>query len=159
MGSEEPKKLYWTAYVNKALNWRGFTKMERQQYKTDTKALLCRGELENAEIQRIQGALYTEQAFFILSRAYVPLALLMMYKRGVFAEAFSFAEFKHVIKIGLIMQGIDLSGHGVFRLLTTKIVDKHVGINEEAFALKKKQTMDDYLVQKNYFKTKRDNKL
>ena len=56
------------------------------------------------------------------------------------------------------MQTIDLFGHFIMRTMTGGIVEQHVGINEESFALKKK-VVDDYLVQKNYFKTKKDNKL
>ena len=56
------------------------------------------------------------------------------------------------------MQTIDLFGHFIMRTMTGRIVEQHVGINEESFALKKK-VVDDYLVQKNYFKTKKDNKL
>ena len=57
------------------------------------------------------------------------------------------------------MQMIDLTGHAMLKYITMPIVDKYVGLNEQAFALKKKQTMDDYLVQKNYFKNKKENKL
>ena len=53
---------------------------------------------------------------------------------------------------------MDLSGHAAMRQLTTSIVDENIGLNEESFAFKKK-TVDDYLVQKNYFKVKKENKL
>ena len=56
------------------------------------------------------------------------------------------------------MHLMDLSGHVAMRQLTQSIVDKHVGVNEDSFAFKKK-TVDDYLVQKNYFKVKKENKL
>ncbi len=56
------------------------------------------------------------------------------------------------------MHMMDLTGHFFMRQLSSKIVDEHVGVNDESFAFKKK-TVDDYLVQKNYFKTKKDNKL
>ena len=56
------------------------------------------------------------------------------------------------------MHAMDLAGHGTMRLMTQNIVEENVGINESSFAFKKK-TVDDYLVQKNYFKTKKDNKL
>ena len=56
------------------------------------------------------------------------------------------------------MHMMDLTGHFCMRQLSYKIVDEHVGVNDESFAFKKK-TVDDYLVQKNYFKTKKDNKL
>lgn len=56
------------------------------------------------------------------------------------------------------MHLMDLSGHMMMRKLSLSTVEEHVGVNEESFAFKKK-TVDDYLVQKNYFKTKKDNKL
>ena len=55
------------------------------------------------------------------------------------------------------MQAIDASGHWGLRKMTENIVEKHIGYNEDSFAFKKK-TVDDYLVQKNYFKTKKLNK-
>lgn len=41
--------------------------------------------------------------------------------------------------------------------MTRETLDKYVGINEHAFAYKKKQMFDDYLIQKDYFKNKKDN--
>jgi hypothetical protein len=54
------------------------------------------------------------------------------------------------------MQAIDLAGHALLRLMTKPIVDKYVGENEEAYAFKKRKVMDDYIIQKNYFKSKKD---
>ena len=56
------------------------------------------------------------------------------------------------------MHLVDLSGFAMMRQLSKPIVDEHVGINEMSFAFKKK-TVDDYLVQKNYFKSKKENKI
>ena len=52
------------------------------------------------------------------------------------------------------MIAIDASGHYALRKMTESIVDKHIGYNEDSFAFKKK-TVDDYLVQKNYFKSRK----
>lgn len=38
-------------------------------------------------------------------------------------------------------------------------MDRHMSLNEHELALKKKKTMDDYLVQKNYLKGRKDGKL
>ncbi len=43
--------------------------------------------------------------------------------------------------------------------MTRKVVDKHVSLNEMEFAYSKKQKIDDYLIQKNYFREKKDSKL
>ena len=56
------------------------------------------------------------------------------------------------------MHLVDLTGHGMMRLLSKPIVEEHIGLNEMSFTSKKK-TVDDYLVQKNYFKSKKENKL
>ena len=44
------------------------------------------------------------------------------------------------------MHCIDLFGHFLFRLQTHQTLEKHIGLNDAEFALKKKKTMDDYLV-------------
>lgn len=156
---EKKKNLFWVARVNNAIpNWRQFMKQERQQYRTDVKALLCRGAMEEEQIDRIKMSLNVEWAIFGMSRALVPLCLFVMYRRGVFQESFQLEELKSIFKIGVAMHAMDLSGHMLMRQLTHSIVDEHIGVNEESFAFKKK-TVDDYLVQKNYFKTKKDNKL
>ena len=103
-------------------------------------------------------ALNLEWAVFGLSRALVPFSLFIMYRRGIFQESFNFAELKSIVKIGVGMHAVDLSGHFLMRQFTDVIVEKHVGLNENSFAFKKK-TVNDYLVQKNYFKTKKENKL
>ena len=56
------------------------------------------------------------------------------------------------------MQCLDLAGHAALRFMTRPIVDKYVGENENEYAFKKKKIMDDYIIQKNYFKTKKDGK-
>ena len=93
-----------------------------------------------------------------MSRAWVPLCLFIMYRRGRFAEAFELTELTTMFKIGCSMHLIDLTGHFAMRKMTESVVEKHIGVNDESFAYKKK-TVDDYLVQKNYFKTKKENKL
>ena len=50
-----------------------------------------------------------------------------------------------MLKIGVAMHAIDLSGHFMMRQLTKSIVEEHIGVNDASFAFKKK-TVDDYLV-------------
>jgi hypothetical protein len=57
-----------------------------------------------------------------------------------------------------MMQLLDLAGHAALRYMTKPIVDKYVGENEMEYAFKKKKIMDDYIIQKNYFKSKKDAK-
>ena len=95
---------------------------------------------------------------FAASRALVPICLYVMFRRGVFQESFHVEELKSIFKIGISMHLVDMSGFGMMRFMSKSIVDEHVGINEMSFAYKKK-TVDDYLVQKNYFKSKKENKL
>jgi len=95
---------------------------------------------------------------FYLSRLYVPYGLFSMYRAGIFQESFSFVEVKYVFRILVVMQALDLLGHAGLRYLTRSIVNKHVGENEMEYAFKKKKVMDDYLIQKNYFKSKKDAK-
>ena len=144
---KDEKKLIWTARLLNALpNWRDYLiRAERQQYRTDVQALVCRGNLSKEEAQKVQMSLNLEWGIFALSRAIVPLCLIVMYRRGVFQESFQFDELKSIMKIGVSMHAIDLSGHFLMRNLTKEIVEKHIGINEESFAFKKK-TVDDYLV-------------
>lgn len=154
--SEEKKSLLWTEHINKVLKQKAWwSKYERMQYRTDAIALKCR-DIPKSDITTIQNGLYTEQCFFWLSRLYVPFALFRMYRRGVFTDSLTTSELKSVLKIAVSMHVIDLFGHFLFRLQTAQTVDKHIGVNEEEFALKKKQTMDDYLVQKNYLKNKKE---
>ena len=56
-----------------------------------------------------------------------------------------------------MMHLIDVFGHFAFRRYTSEVVDKYVEINEKAFLGKRKEMMDDYLIQKSYLKTKKDN--
>ena len=153
------KNLFWTVRVANAMpDWRSFLKNERSQYRTDVTALLCRGNLSDSESQRIKLGLNVEKAMFWASRALVPLCLFVMFRRGVFQESFHIEEVRSIIKIGVSMHLMDLTGHGMMRLLTKPIVEEHIGLNEMSFASQKK-TVDDYLVQKNYFKSKKENKL
>ena len=156
---EKSKNLFWTQRViNMMPHWRQYLKDERQQYRTDVKALVCRGNLPESEQQRVQMSLNLEWFVFGMSRAMVPVCLFVMFRRGVFQESFQMTELHTIFKIGVSMHLMDLSGHFAMRMLTQSIVEEHVGVNEDSFAFKKK-TVDDYLVQKNYFKTKKDNKL
>ena len=98
------------------------------------------------------------ESIFALSRIYVPVALYLMYRRGVFLDSISSQEIKGCIKVAVSMHLIDVFGHFLFRLQTHQVLEKHIGINEEEFALKKKKTMDDYLIQKDYFKEKKENR-
>ena len=54
---QEPKKeknLFWTVRVANAMpDFRHYMKTERQQYRTDVKALVCRGNLSEADTNQI----------------------------------------------------------------------------------------------------------
>lgn len=65
-------------------------------------------------------------------------------------------EIKYIFRIIIVMQGIDLFGHALLRYMTKPIVDKYVGENENEYAFKKRKVMDDYIIQKNYFKSKKE---
>ena len=93
---------------------------------------------------------------FYMSRFYVPYSLFRMYRSGIFQDSFSFLEIKYIVRIIIVMQAIDLAGHALLRYMTKPIVDKYVGENENAYAFKKRKVMDDYIIQKNYFKSKKD---
>lgn len=126
----ENKNLLWTERVTRLIkNWQGFSKAERYQYRLDTKALLCRDHMEQDDVSTVQRGLHIETGVFWLSRAYVPLALYFMFRRGRFDADFSFTEIKHLFRIALTMHCIDLSGHFAFRMTTGPIVDKYVGLN------------------------------
>lgn len=117
---------------------------------------MCRG-IEEHEVKTISNAIKTENGMFYLSRIYVPLGLFSLYRKGVFAESFTFMEFKYVLRIAIVMYLIELSGFYLFRRMTLPIVDKYVGDNESEYENKKK-VMSDYLIQRDYFKNKKANK-
>jgi hypothetical protein len=94
---------------------------------------------------------------FGLSRLYVPASFFMLYRRGVFSEAFSFGEFRHIVRVVIMMHVIDCAGHLMMRKWTESLYEKHLGFEDSAFYSKKKQ-WDDYIVQKNYFKNKKEGK-
>jgi hypothetical protein len=77
--------------------------------------MLCRGNLSDEEHKRIKMALNLEWAVFAASRALVPFCLFVMYRRGVFQESFQFEELKSILKIGVSMHMMDLSGHFLMR--------------------------------------------
>lgn len=83
---------------------------------------------------------------FYLSRVYVPYSLFTLYRRGAFDEHFTVGELRHLIRIVIVMQMIDIAGHAMLRYFTKPIVNKYVSENEEAFVNKKKKIMDDYLI-------------
>lgn len=159
--AEEPKKqkdLFFTEKFARIYNeLRTYMKADRLQYRIDAKALMCRG-IEDKEVKTIQNGLYVEDGMFYMSRLYVPVSLFSMYRSGIFQESFSFMEFKYIFRILVVMQLIDLAGHAAMRYITRPIVNKYVSENELAFAFKKKKIMDDYLIQKNYFKSKKEAK-
>ena len=124
----------------------------------DTKALLCRG-LEKNEESKIQNGLILENVVFGASRLYVPSALYSLYRRGLFEDNFSFRELKFMFRIVVVMHMIDLAGHAMFKYYTMAVVEKHTSLNQDEMLFKQKKSIDDYLVQKNFFKTKKENKL
>ena len=61
---------------------------------------MCRG-LDEKETKTIKNGQFTENVFFGISRVYVPIALFVMYRRGVFSDSLTTREIKSVIKIAL----------------------------------------------------------
>ena len=53
---------------------------------------------------------------------------------------------------------IDITGHAILRYMTRPVVNKYVGEHENEYSYKKKKILDDYLIQKNYFKLKKEAK-
>ena len=65
-------------------------------------------------------------------------------------------EVKHVCKILLVMHLIDLTGHLMFRFYTQPVVDRLTkGDSKDS----QKKVLEDYLTQKSYFKSTKENKL
>ena len=95
---------------------------------------------------------------FYISRLTVPFSFYMLYRRGTFGESFTFGEMRHLIRITLTMQFIDVLGHAMFRGYTESTLNKYVGDAAGANFTSDKAVMDDYLIQKNYFKGKKDGK-
>ena len=83
---EETKKVFFTEKINKALvELKALNKHDRFQYRTDIKAVMCKG-IEDSEALRIKRGLQIENGFFGLSRAFVPFNFFMLYRAGVFKE-------------------------------------------------------------------------
>ncbi len=150
---KEPKKdLFFSEKINRMIgDLRSFSKTDRLQYRIDAKALMCRG-IEDQEVKRLQRGIYVEDGMFYLSRLYVPWGLFTMYRSGIFQEAFSFTEVRYVVRIIIVMQLLDLTGHVLLRYMTKPILEKYVSENENEYAFKRRKIMDDYIAQKNYFK-------
>ena len=116
---------------------------------------MCRG-IEDPEVQTIKRGLQAENTVFYLSRLYVPLALFSLYRKGFFADHFTFMELKSILRIAVVMHLIDIGGHALMRKITWPVVDKYVGQTMIDFESKKKSYLDDYLLQKDYFKNKKE---
>ncbi len=102
--------------------------------------------------------LLIEEGGFYLSRAYVPLAIFVLYRRGMFDQSFSSSEVVSMLKIMITMHFIDLAGHALMRYYTKDIVDEYVNFNENPI-LSQRKILDEYLIQKNYFKSKKTDSL
>ena len=74
--------LYWPS-SKKFKKWISFR--ERQQFRVDLKATLCKG-LPEDEIKYIKFNLRLEDTSFYISRAYVPWAFWRMYRKGIFEQ-------------------------------------------------------------------------
>ena len=133
-------------------DWRSFAKAERQVYRTDVVQLLCRGLGEPDETTLKRGV-HLEQGIYYLSRLYVPFRLWRLYKKGVFGESFSFTEVSYMLRMLVVMHGIDLSGHFLFKLTTLPTYKKHM------VQMDSSQGLGEYMEQKNYFTQKKSGKL
>lgn len=77
-----------------------------------------------------------ENGIYYMSRLYVPFALFSLYRRGMFAEQFTFLELKYVVRIAVVMYLIEIGGFMLFRRMTLPLVDKYVGDNEADYKMK-----------------------
>lgn len=155
---DKDKKVFITERINRFfLSLAELNKSARFQYRVDTKALMCRG-IEDNEVQTIKRGLQAENGMFYLSRLYVPFAFFSLYRKGVFEQNFTFSELKYIIRVAIFMYMIEVAGFVIFRKMTWPIVDKYVGDNEEEYEAKKKKLMTDYLIQRDYFKNKKEPK-
>jgi hypothetical protein len=89
------------------------------------------------------------------ARAYVPVSLVYLYKKGVFEDKVSPRELKSIGKIVLMMYLISLSGYGMLRYYAGPIIAEKVGVSDIELAKKAK---NDYLIQRDYFMSKSGNK-
>ena len=109
--NNEPKKVFWTVKVDRILKEvRSLTKVDKSQYRTDIKAVMCRGIPEN-EVTTIKQALGIESGMFYFSRLYVPAKFYQLYRAGVFKESFTFGEARYVARIIIVMHLLDCAGH------------------------------------------------
>ena len=119
--------LLWTAKVARLMDKVTLLgKIERAQYRTDALAVMCSGQLSAKDASSVQNGLRFENAMYVASRLFVPLGFFLLYRRGVFAETFTFGEMRHIIRIAVGMHAIDLTGHSAFRMYTQPIMDAHV---------------------------------
>ena len=81
-------------------------------------ALVCRGNLPESDVKRVNMSLNLEWVVFGMSRLLVPMCLFVMYRRGVFQESFQVSEIKQIFKICVGMHAMDLTGHFAMRQLT-----------------------------------------
>ena len=71
--TEKPKNLIWTAKINRMIEeLKTLTKNDRTQYRTDIKAVMCRG-IPDKDVSIIKQGLMIENGVFALSRVYVPM--------------------------------------------------------------------------------------
>ena len=87
---------------------------------------------------------------------YVPLNFYFLYKRGVFSEAFTFGEAKYIVRIMLFMHLIDCAGHMAFKYWTTDTYNRHIRLDPLQVMKLKKQELDNYITQKEFFKSKKE---
>ena len=131
-----------------------FRKTERWQYRTDIKALMCRG-IEEKEVERIKMGLNIENGFYGASRAYVPFRFWLLHRKGVFSEAFTLGEARACVKIFLFMHCIDLAGHMMMKQWCKQIYHDHIELNNE-IVLNNKKAFDDYIIQKSFFRSRKE---
>ena len=94
---------------------------------------------------------------FAASRAYVPFSFFLLYRRGVFGETFTFGEAKYIARVVIGMHLIDCLGHLLFKWWTNDCYNRHIRIDPMQAMKNKKAELDSYIVQKSYFKAKKDN--
>ena len=83
----------------------------------------------------------------------MPLQIIRLYRMGVFEQSFSFGEFRYMVRIFLFMHAINCGGHLLMKYWTRDIFNQHIKMDDDRIS--KKRELDDYVVQKNYFRSKK----
>ena len=62
-----------------------------------------------------------------------------------------------MFRIMIVMHAINCGGHLLMKYWTRPVFNKHIKIDEDRVS--KKRQLDDYIVQKDYFRNKKDGRV